>query len=136
MKVQVRGATEAASNFERRAVRLPSALRSEADHSMTYLKDRVPPYPPPLPLSRYSRTGTLGRNYYTDVKPLGAYSIVGVLGNRTEYAPVVISSEVVGGLGPQAAVHAGRWFTLQEHLSTHSRQVMGFFTSAVRSAIT
>lgn len=134
MKMTVTGVRETQAHLTRASVQLPIGLRSEADHSAQYLKDRVPPYPPPVPFSRYSRTGTLGRSYYTEVRSVGK-GYVGVLGNRAEHAPWVISSEMVGGLGPQAAVHAGRWYTLQEHLDSHHRVILGFFESTVRAAV-
>ncbi len=62
----------------------------------------------------YRRTGQLGGSITTEVRPLGGKSYVGVIGTNKVYAPFVISTEAVGGRGPQAQYHKGVWYTLQE----------------------
>jgi hypothetical protein len=64
------------------------------------------------PNSTYQRTGTLGRRTNSGVDE-APFEIVGWIGNSTEYAPWVISRDETDYGGPQASIHAGRWYTLQ-----------------------
>ena len=87
-------------------------LHTTTDKAVKYVHSQVPAYPPTRPGQRYVRTGTLGRSIGTEVRSLGA-SMVGTIGTSTVYAPWVISDRSVGGVGPQAWMHVGRWWTLQ-----------------------
>jgi hypothetical protein len=60
--------------------------------------------------------------------------IYGVIGSPTKYSPWVISSEAVPevGAGPQAAVHKGRWWTLQEVVKKSLAEVKRFYSKMFR----
>lgn len=112
------------------AVKVSPAVQRKLDQGMTlstqlpdimkdgvlYVQSQIPGYPTAPSESRYVRTDTLGRSVTSlqgqadgalaRVEPLGNHS-VGYIGTNIVYAPYVI------GEGTQAAVHQGRWYTLQ-----------------------
>lgn len=61
------------------------------------------------------RTGDTLRSLTEKVDPIPG-GFMGILGSSRDWAPWVISSERVDTLnaGPQAGIHSGRWFALQE----------------------
>jgi hypothetical protein len=106
--------------------------------AVLYVQSEIPPYPPPLPDQRYVRTGTLGRvvTSFGGGEP-GALSrvetldsgAVGYVGGRLEYIADVI------GEGQQAAIHAGRWWTLQSVLRGAREGIVRIFVEGVRSIL-
>ena len=111
----------------------PEVLRT-TKKAVQYLHGQVPGYPPPPPLSTYRRTGTLGRSLTAKATPTGT-GAVGRIGTVTSYAPDVISDEAVGGRGPQAPVHRGRWYTLQGVVRSCRAAVIGFYEEMVRKLV-
>jgi hypothetical protein len=89
-------------------------LKSTTQKAVIYALSKVPPYPPPPPMSTYRRTGGLGRSITGDVKQLGSQT-VGVIGTDVISAPWVIGhKKLPDGRGPQAWMHKGRWWTLRD----------------------
>lgn len=81
--------------------------------SVLLLQNRMATYPPQRPGSRYVRTGTLGRSWTTQVQE-SSERVVGIVGNKVEYAPWVQSARF------QAGIHRGRWQT-DEQVAGQSR---------------
>ena len=84
-------------------------------------------YPSPPPMSRYRRTGTLGRRW-TSAQPTwnasaAAWSVR--LGNNTPYAPFVQGRQ-------QARVHAGRWRTVEAEVSHAEPQLLSDITMVIQ----
>lgn len=80
------------------------------NRALFLLQNRAADYPPAIPGSSYRRTGTLGRLWTTarhEFKEGPSY-IEGRIGNRTPYGPYVQSE------AQQAAVHKGRWKTIEQ----------------------
>lgn len=115
---------------------LKDTLKKTTDKAVKYVHSQVPEYPAPPPASTYRRTGTLGRQINTAVKEVGS-EIYGVIGSPTKYSPWVISSEAVPevGAGPQAAVHKGRWWTLQDVVKKSLAEVKRFYSKMLEDLI-
>ena len=120
--------------MEREQIR--KTLVSTTDKAVKYVHSQVPPYPAPPPASRYRRTGTLRRSINTQVKEVGS-EIQGLIGTPIEYAPWVISSETVPevGAGPQARVHKGRWYTLQDVVKKSLGEVKRIYSKMVKDML-
>lgn len=84
-------------------------------------------YPPAPPLSRYQRTGTLGRRWVGRVQP-SAQLTRGVLENPTPYAPDVQSDD-------QAEVHKGVWKTVSQMAKEAEGEITGYHEKAVADAV-
>lgn len=110
--IRIIGLNELKAKMARRGRDIPAELEVATRKAVAYVHSTVPAYPPPPPQSTYRRTGTLGREIGTEVRPMGS-KIIGLIGTNTVYAPWVISDEKVGSRGPQAWMHVGRWWTLQ-----------------------
>lgn len=109
-------------------------LRQGVDRAVKYVHSQVPPYPPPPATSLYIRTGTLGREIGTEVRTMGA-QVVGIIGSPTVYSPWVISDRAVGGAGPQARQHKGRWWTLQGVVDKARGRVLDILRNTIRDLI-
>ena len=72
-----------------------------------HLKNK--PYPPELPNQRYVRTGLLGSSYRTRKLSESSFRVW----NSTPYAVWVIGKRIFEAPS-QAAIHRGRWFTIQD----------------------
>lgn len=158
--VEIRGLQELDENFRRMADEVHDFLVRTTDKSVKYVHSQVPPYPSPsrgpYPFVSvkqylfviiniikgtlqvpYRRTGSggIGGSITTEVRELGT-DVIGVIGTNKDYAPWVISSEVVPmGTGPQAAYHRGVWWTLQEEVNKSWDGVVRIFESALRDFI-
>jgi len=115
---------------------IQKTLKQTTDKAVKYVHSQVPPYPAPPPASCYSRTGMLGRSINTQVKEVGS-EIQGVIGSPIEYSPWVISSEAVAevGAGPQAWMHKGRWWTLQEVVNKALGEVKRIYSEMLRDML-
>lgn len=82
----------------------------------------------------YRRTGTLGRRWTSKIDESGS-SLVGVVGNNTEYAPWVQSVDAIGNRGPQARIHQGRWETDAQVVAALRDRVAQIFERAIASLI-
>jgi len=134
LSIRVEGGAKLEASMNRRGNNVRSMMHTATDRALQYVHSTVPPYPPPPPTSTYRRTGTLGRTIATEVRPMGA-KVVGVIGTDTVYAPWVISDKSVGSRGPQASVHAGRWWTLQGVVSRAWNAVTNIYRDAFRKAV-
>lgn len=115
--------------------RMNSALVKGMKKAVSYVHSTVPGYPPQPITSNYRRTGQLGRANTTKVETI-ASRVVGTIGNNTEYAPWVISSEKIGSTGPQTNSHkAHGWYTLQEVVLKARDKVLSIIDEVLRDAI-
>jgi hypothetical protein len=103
--------------------------------ALGYVWEAIPPEPPPPPASRYVRTHKLAQKFLTDVdaKPLGTYR--GWIGSAVQYAPWVISRERVEDGGPQAWMHVGRWWLLQDVVESRAEVVAKAFQDVLQEWI-
>lgn len=110
-----------------------------ANTVIEHLKSNVPPYPPEVPGQRYVRTGLLGRSFRTDVHPMLNLISMKLSNVATQkgryYPPWVISKERIGQAGPQARVHQGRWYTLQEYAKGKMDYVKQEFEAWINSIL-
>lgn len=110
-------------------------LDQATDKAVKYVHSQVPPYPPPPASSTYRRTGTLGRTIGTEVRNLGTVR-VGVIGTPTVYGPWVISSNsLMDGRGPQAWMHQGRWWILQEVVKKAKEAIVAIYREALKGVL-
>ena len=115
---------------------IQKTLKQTTDRAIKYVHSQVPPYPPKPPNSTYTRRLLLGKTINTRVKEVGS-EIQGVIGSPMEYSPWVISSEAVAevGAGPQAWMHRGRWWTLQEVVNKALGEVKRIYSEMLRDML-
>lgn len=134
MPVEWKGLPELISKYNRIAGDMGPMLRGATQKAILYVHSTVPPYPAQPPNSDYIRTGTLGREVHTRVEELGS-NVVGIIGTPTVYSPWVISDEQQKGRGPQARVHQGRWWTLQEVVRKARDVVVNIYLAELRALL-
>lgn len=119
--IEVKGLTELIDRMKAFPLELARVGALAMSASLNVLWENVPPYPPPPDGSRYVRTGTLGKSLGSSpsggasggspsiykVQKLGDGGFEGTFGTNLSYAEHVISDT------NQAAVHAGRWWTIK-----------------------
>lgn len=118
--VEIRGMQEIQDKMAAFPEKLNAVNQSGMQASLLVLQENAPPYPPPPQDSTYRRTGSLGRTLGSSMsggksgtpdifvtKKLGN-GIEGRFGTNLNYAPYVIGDDT------QAAVHAGRWWTMKD----------------------
>lgn len=128
--IRIKGLDALRSKWSSAASIIQPALKSGMHEAVLYVHSQVPPYPAPPIGSTYIRTGQLGRSITERVEEL-SQGVAGYIGTNTIYAPWVISSEAVGGRGPQARVHQGRWWTLQGVVERSAANVQKIFERVV-----
>jgi hypothetical protein len=135
MTVTVRGLDLPIARLKSIAANIKPTLRTATDRAVKYVHGQVPPYPPERPGQTYVRTGTLGREINTAVRDFGS-EVYGVIGTPTEYAPWVISdTKVPDGRGPQAWMHQGRWWTLQEVVRGCRDAIVQIYEQAIAALV-
>ena len=134
LRIDVRGLPELQAKLNRLGKELRPELERTTDKAVRYAHSQVPGYPPPPSGSSYRRTGTLGRSVTTEVRAFGA-DVVGSIGTGIVYAPWVISTEAVGARGPQAWMHAGRWWTLQGVVAQAREAIIGLYHDMLRRLV-
>lgn len=101
--------------------------RRSMDKSVKLVQRRQQAYPPAPPSSSYRRTGTLGRRWSTQVRPIIG-SVRGEGYNPTPYYPYVQGED-------QAQVHAGRWTATKEQLKKSENEIVEFHKAGLEDAI-
>jgi len=89
MSITVTGLDELYKHVE--AVTAADILKPPMQRGVLRLEAYMKDYPSAPPMSRYRRTGTLGRRWTTRVEPVGN-GLEGRVGNNVNYAPFVQSS--------------------------------------------
>lgn len=104
--------------------------------AVAYVHGSIPEYPAPPEGSTYRRTGTLGRTNTHEVRSLSGNDVAGLIGNKTVYAPWVISSEKVEARGPQTRTHKQTgWYTLQAVVFKAGDKVKDIFEQEIRKLL-
>lgn len=103
-------------------------LRPPMQRSVMIVQNALAKYPAQRSGSSYVRTGTLGREWTTRVRPEGG-KLVGRVGTKVIYAPFVQSSQF------QAAIHKGRWQTDVQVLEANRDRILRQFESAIERAL-
>ena len=89
------------------------------------LRNEMRRYPPKPPQSTYRRQGTLGKSWTQRVSG-GRGGWLAVIGSFLNYAPYVQDRD------RQAAVHRGRWQTVQSVAEENREKVTRFVVQAIR----
>lgn len=130
---EIRGLERLERKYAKLGKDLGPELKQLSDRAAVYAHSKVPPYPPPPPNSRYTRTGTLGRRITTKARKLGPTRYVGVIGTDVKYAPWVIStSKGKNSAGPQAWMHKNRWWTLQGVIKDNREGIVEIYRQGIR----
>jgi hypothetical protein len=123
IEVEIKNADEVIRYLTQATPReLREALGEAFRDALIYIHAHIPPYPPPRPGQKYRRgldprSERLGQSYTTRVeqkKEGTEFTTHGYLGTAVSYAPWVVSKTKVATGGPQAWMHQGRWYTLQD----------------------
>jgi len=102
-------------------------LRPVATAGANLLRNEMRRYPPAPPQSTYRRTGTLGKSWTQTIMRGGrGGGFVAQIGTRLNYAPYVQDRD------RQAAVHRGRWQTVQSVAEAKREEVVRFVVQAIR----
>ena len=128
--IRIEGLRELLARVNKAESNYKPTMTKGMNAAITHVHDQIPGYPPTPPGSTYVRTMELGRKMHSDVEEIGG-DIAGVIGNPVIYAPLVISTEEVGGIGPQAGMHQGRWWTLQEEVDKAMPEVFKILADAL-----
>lgn len=118
-------------------VEITRAIAQGMERAMGVVLQSVPEYPPTRPGQRYIRTNQLGQKIFVGVEQTGWVNrrITGWIGAGVKYAPWVISREETESGGPQAWMHAGRWWTLQEVVEKNAEHVAQEFSRALKNFV-
>lgn len=135
MNIKINGLEKFQYNMERRADQMMPMLKKATEKAVLYVHGTVPPYPPMRPMQTYKRTETLGREIYTEVRPVSGSKVIGLIGSNTVYAPWVISSKAVGSRGPQAWMHKDRWWTLQGVVKKAHKEAIQIYKNALHDLV-
>lgn len=107
-------------------------FRRGVEQALLFVHGSLPGYPPPPPGSRYRRTGMLGKSITTRVEE-GRRKITGIIGTALRYAPYVISTtRTRDGRGPQAWMHRGRWWTLQDEVRARKDDIIRIIRESLK----
>lgn len=99
-----------------------------------YVLQKLPPYPPSPALSRYARTGTLGKTLNRKAKQRGG-TVTGTIGSPVVYSPFVISTTRQRGVGPQTWFHKLHgWWTLQTEIKRLKPGIVKVYKAALKRA--
>jgi hypothetical protein len=106
-------------------------LQDAAEAAMLFLSGQLAEYPDEPPGSSYTRTGTLGRNWYGAVPEFAprASGFEASVSNPTPYGPLVQDA------GAQAWMHVGIWQTAQEKLEHNRSRIEAYFEAALENIV-
>lgn len=115
------------------------AMGAAGEDLAIYLWGLIPPYPPSPPNSSYRRTHKMGQHFVAGSN-VSEDGFEVYIGNRMEYAPWVVSSKTVVNrhgkpVGPQAWMHVGRWWTLQDVIQKNAQNIADRAKAIFRSII-
>lgn len=109
---------------------LNAAMRGATEDATTYLLALIRRYPQQRAGSTYRRTGTLNRSWSRRVEGTGL-SIRGFVGSNGNIAPY---NRYVQSRREQAAVHRGRWQTVEDVAEHERDRVVQFYRDRLRAA--
>lgn len=135
MKVVITGLDQLKAKIDKMIVNATPEIERATRKALLYMHGQLPPYPAPRPGQTYTRTGTLGRKITTEVRTLSASEVQGLIGTNVKYAPWVISNAAIGKVGPQAWMHKGRWWTLQEEVAKQRSKMIEIYKDAVHRMV-
>jgi hypothetical protein len=106
-------------------------LHDAAEAALLSLRDPLGTYPEPPSDSRYRRTYTLGRGWSESVPEFSpeASGFEAEIGNPTPYGPYVQDADT------QAAVHQGRWKTIQAIAEQNTEVIEEYFEVALELTV-
>lgn len=115
--VEVKGLKELEERFRQYPVQFQMEVSKAVGASLLVFHEKVPPYPPKPPESRYRRTHTLDRSLGTiggphniyQIRKIGAMGFEGRFGTNLKYAPYVI-----GPPGTQREPFSSYWWRLDQ----------------------
>lgn len=121
-------ANQVADELARHGANILDILQGPLDRGAFRIEAGMKVYPTARSESRYRRTGTLGRRWTT--RRISAPGMVGrEVGNNTEYAPWVQSSEL------QAYMHRGVWQTDEDVIRREAPGIVRDVESTLAGAL-
>jgi hypothetical protein len=127
MSITISGMEELFRKLDRVAAidKLEDPMQRGVSRLQAYMQD----YPPPPPLSRYVRTGRLGRSWTTQVDR-SAGGLVGRIGNVTSYGPLVQSAQFQRRIFERIG-----WRTDERAVDANRAEIVADFQQAVNRAL-
>ncbi len=140
IEIEIRNADEVIRYLTQTTPRkIRDGLKESFKDALIYVHSNIPPYPPPRPGQRYRRgldprSQRLGQSYTTRVEEKET-TIHGFLGTVVTYAPWVVSKEKTASGGPQAWMHQGRWYTLQDVVEKSAPRLAQIILKSLKSSL-
>lgn len=139
LSVNIIGADKLAKKIDKIVKTFPKASEKAMLDSVLYVHSQTPAYPPPPPMSKYTRTGTLGRSVTTlqgkhadalsRIEPLnGGRGVQGYVGTKLTYADSVIGEH-------QKRAFAGRWWRLVDVVTKSRNGIMRIWQRTLQDLI-
>lgn len=122
-------AHEVTRTLDRAPAQVDHAMRGGMEDATSYLLTIVKRYPSQRNGSTYVRTNTLMRSWSRRIEGAGL-SMRGIVGSSAAIAPY---NQFVMNRDVQAAVHRGRWSTVQDVVELNRAQVAQFFATRLQS---
>lgn len=130
-RVEYRGVDEVVNRFDRFGSEWNKEQVKATEIAGTYVLQNLKPYPGKPVLSKYARTGTLGKTLNRKAKRTST-GVVGVVGSPVSYSPWVISTTAQRGAGPQTSFHSATgWWTLQNEVKRLRKGIIGAYKDAL-----
>jgi len=137
-KVTIIGLDEAIKRIQGIDQKMPKFQIDTMLRTVLWTLGQIPPYPPPPPGSKYRRTMRLGQSItslastnpdsLSKVEPMFG-GVRGIIGTNVSYAHFVIKE------GEQAAVHQGRWWTLERVIEGLRDKIIEFWSKEMDNFI-
>lgn len=123
-------ATAAQGVLSRAPDRINIAMRGGMEDSTTYVLAKIKRYPQERPNQAYIRTHTLEKSWSRRITG-SSMSIRGIVGSNSAMAPY---NRLVQSRRDQAAVHRGRWQTIEDVAEDSTPTVQRFFADRLAAA--
>lgn len=132
--VRIRGATQTARKLQLFADILEQDLGTVGREVLTEMEDSVPDYPPPIVGSTYVRTFNLWDALHNESHHMSMNEVERKAGGVMAHLGVEQYGPYVVGIGTQAGMHTGRWWTLNTVLMASVKGAMNIVRRYARTS--
>jgi len=133
--ISLRGATKTSRKLQIFADVLVGDLGRLGEQVLTKMEDSVPDYPPPIVGSSYVRTYNLWDALHSKSHHMSLNQVERAQGGVMAHLAAKGYGSYVVGIGTQAGMHAGRWWTLNRVLMDAAKEVVAIVRGYARSSM-